>query len=151
VAEAVDFYAEYKTAKIGGNTTMVDSSGDAAVVEKSPTRQEVRRPQNGTIWCTNHPTFSGMRELWDVVGMKEGRLEGSGARYAKLQDFLEGYDGTDAVGSFEDILRTHGPGGICQHNVLWTLFSLITIPKKREMRVTDGPPCKNEFATYRLQ
>ena len=150
VKEAVELYAGHSTAIIGGNCMMVDASGDAAVVEKSPRRQGVREPERNGMWCTNHPTLDAMKEIWDVGELREGREENSRARWAKLEEFVRGYDALDAVEAFEGMLRTHGEGGICQHTVLWTIFSLVMVPARREMRVTDGPPCRSEFTAYRL-
>ena len=150
VKEATDFYGSHSTAIVGGNTLMVDASGDAAVVEKSASRQSVREPDDGVIWCTNHPILGQMKEVWDVAELKEGREENSRGRWAKLEEFMEGHRAEGAIEAFEGILRSHGRGEICQHGLLWTLLSMITIPARREMLVTDGPPCEGEFVSYRL-
>ena len=150
VQEATEFYGSHSTAKVGGNTLMVDESGDAAVVEKSPSRQAVRKPRNGNIWCTNHPTLGPMKEVWDVAEMTAGRKENSSERSAKLEYFVQDFRAEDAIESFEGTLRSHGPGWLCQHGILSTLFSMITLPARGAMLVTDGPPRESEFVSYRL-
>ena len=54
------------------------------------------------------------------------------------------------VKAFEDLLRSHGPRGICQHELMQTTLSFILLSWRWEMWATDGPPCTSDFVRHTL-
>jgi len=160
VGEAINFLKEYKLSFKGMNFMLLDNSGAIAVIEKSPFQQSIRRPDQGSnfLCCTNHfltPTMWGMMEL--STG-EEQNLEiliareiNSKARYARLLDFARKYSRRPpSERSLKKLLRSHGIGGICQHGLLTTTFSLIVSPAREEISATDTAPCNSNFVRYRF-
>ncbi len=46
------------------------------------------------------------------------------------------------------MIRSHGPGGMCQHGVMQTAWSVMMVPRSRELWLADGPPCQNPFQRF---
>ncbi len=96
VEEALDFFNRCNTALRGMNFLIVDSSGDGAVIEKSPSRQMVRKPQKGAIWCTNHFLSDEMKEVMNWEKYRDIE-ENSKGRYRKLEEFTSACSALNAV------------------------------------------------------
>jgi hypothetical protein len=73
-------------------------------------------------------------------------------RYGRLHDFAKDHAGHPVTKNLlESILWCHGPGGICQHGIMPTTWSVIMVPRTRELWLSDGPPCRYPYQRYTLQ
>ena len=155
VEEAVNLLKDIRMGRsTGENILLLDASGNAAVVEKSTTKWEVRKPKNGGICVTNHFVTNAMKDVNAIS--KEGLERYSEARFERLMHFIKTGDRIDAVKSFKEILRSHGFGGLCYHGDPWpypasTQFANIILPEQREMLVSSpmGPPCQSQFIRFK--
>ena len=52
-----------------------------------------------------------------------------------------------------DLMRTHGPGGLCQHGDedLYTVLSGVLRLRARRLSVAFGAPCAQEYIDYNLE
>jgi predicted choloylglycine hydrolase len=156
VAEAVALFQSQDMALQGMNFLVVDAAGDMAVVERSPSQCAVRRPEDGAICSTNHYAVPQMRLVERGCIGSEPDLENRLAfeintrqRYGRLYDFAKQHAGrTSLKEALEGLLKSHGPGGICQHGIMHTTLSMMMIPRRRELWATDGPSCRSTFQRY---
>jgi len=150
VDEALKLLSKYKEGfRNPFNVILVDSEGDAAVVEFSNCEMEVRKPENGGIACTNHYE-TRLAEL-EARGMAQ--VFESKTRYARLLDFIRKCNREKPIEEMMKILRSHGPGGICQHGppqALHATLAFIMVPRKRWFYVSQppGPYCLAKFIRY---
>ena len=144
---------------MGTNFLMVDANGDMAVVERSPSRCVVLHPQNGAIWATNHPVNQQVRAVEKIIAGTEPDLEralardaSSRQRYGRLSALAREHSSrpglTEAKDALESVIRSDGPGGMCQHGVMQTTWSVMMVPRSRELWLADGPPCQNPFQRF---
>ncbi|MBI4530855.1 MAG: hypothetical protein HY709_04970 [Candidatus Latescibacteria bacterium] len=156
VAEAIAFFQSQDMALQGMNFLMVDTGGSMAVVEHSPSLCAIRGPEGDAICCTNHYVEPQMRTVERGCVGSEPDLENRLAfevntrqRYGRLYDFARQHAGqANLKEALEGLLTSHGPGGICQHGIMHTTLSMMMIPRRRELWVTDGPPCRSSFQLY---
>jgi len=165
VAEAIQFCQDSPMAGKGLNIALVDETGQAAVVEKSGTKFAARsplvngdRPVPGAVvdglYCTNHflePEMQGMIPL--VIPGIPSLIDNSQKRLTNIARFFKETP-SPTVEDLVSLLKTSfEEGGLCQHTYpeMTTHYSYIVLPSKREMRVSQGIPCKDiTFSTYRL-
>jgi len=150
VSEALKLFSKYeRDFKNPLNVIVVDAEGDAAVVEFTNCRMEVRRPEDGGIACTNHYESSLAKlEARDPAAVLESK-----ARYARLVEFIRSCDRSRPIEEMKRILRSHGPGGICQHGeaqALHATLAFIMVPRRGWFYVSQppGPYCKARFVKY---
>lgn len=157
VGEAAAFLEGQPMALRGLNFLLADAGGELAVVERSPSRGAVRRPDGApAVCCTNHYLDPGMRAVERGCTGAEVDLEGVLAqeantrqRYGRLWDFARRHAGGSALRpALEDLLASHGPGGLYQHGAMCTTLSLVMDPRARRLWATDGPPCSSRFQAY---
>jgi predicted choloylglycine hydrolase len=153
VKTGIEFLAKYSMAGKGLNIFLADSKGDAAVVEKTYTKQAVRKIKDGVVWNTNHFLDEGLAEYNSKKG-EEG-LKESKARYDYLQKVLKEERVSHTIEDMKTILRNHmQPGVICKHaeseEATTTHFGAVFIPAKRKALITHGNPCENEFKEYKI-
>jgi len=149
----------------GLNIALVDGAGQAAVVEKSGTKFAVRRPLVNAetpvpgavvdgVYCANHFLDPGMQGMTPpVVPGGLNVADNSQKRLANIARFFEETP-FPTVEDMVSLLKTSfEEGGLCQHTYpeMTTHYSYIVLPSKREMRVSQGIPCKDiTFSTHRL-
>lgn len=68
-------------------------------------------------------------------------------------DFIKKCDRSKPIEEVMNILRSHGPGGICQHGppqVLCATLAFIMVPKMDWFYVSQppGPYCRAKFIKY---
>ena len=152
VEEGIQFLSKYPVLRYGFHFALVDKTGNAVVVERSPTEMYVRRAEGKTIFCTNHTATPCMRKLElsrGPVGDKN-----SDERFANLQRITSSLDFKLTLDNMKNILRNHQiPGGICQHGELemYTHRAYLAIPNECKLLVAPGSPCKHEFKEFSLQ
>lgn len=166
VAEAIDFCEDVPMAGKGLNIALVDSTGQAAVVEKSGTRCAVRYPLArgnrstvlGTVvdglYCANHflePEMQGMIPL-AIPGLPS-LTENSQKRLENVARFFQKTP-SPGVRELISLLNTSiEEGGLCQdiYPELTTHYSYLVLPLKREIRIGQGTPCHEfTFSSHRL-
>jgi hypothetical protein len=149
VEEAARLALERDAINYGNNILLADESGGMAVVERSVTRQALRRraDDSPTLFATNH---SLAPELEEVLGGGEVLLSNSRERFEHLLNLTP----PDSLPGLQNLFRDHTqPGGFCQHGQgnLHTIAALIVAPRLRQMWVAHGAPCRNQFLSISLE
>lgn len=132
----------------GNNIGLVDASGKVAMVEKSSDRMAVSMGNSVTMYRTNHFMSEEMRKF------NRGMFyENSVERIKRLNKLLQKYSFKNAYNKIHSVLRSHGTGGICQHNKsgLDTLAAGVINPKKRWIELCPEKPCRYGFKRYKLK
>ena len=138
----------------GLNIAVLDRNGEGVILERSGTKQAVRRSERGIVFCTNHfvsEEMQGMIPL-SVPGVS-GLRENSEGRFRRLGSAFAHQEPPYPVSLLKRLLSSHeDEGGVCQHVSIQmtTHYAFLLYPEKREMWITDGPPCENEFVRYTL-
>jgi predicted choloylglycine hydrolase len=127
------------------NYLLADKDGSMAVVEASPDKVRVRRPEEGNsfIVCTNHFLHP---EMLEMENQKE-RCWDSMPRYTTIYNILKQQDGKIDVKIAEKILSNHS-GYVCSHqkNIkLGTLWSVIATLKNLQIFRAEGNPCRAKY------
>jgi len=160
VKEAVDFLAEHPPVTAGFHFALVDQSGDAAIVERSPIEQNVRLSKGEPIFCTNHTATPYMRAKEKSRGL-EGDLN-SDSRYANLKNLTSAPRFEQSLNSIKAVLTYHHEkGGICQHGdpdykgekIYYPMFThraFINIIASRTLLLANGTPCTAKFMEFKL-
>ena len=134
-------------------------TGEAVVIERSPTRLEVRRldPAQGWLALTNHarsPAFAG-----DARNDHLERYLTSGARLARLEELLAARAGTlDPAGALALLRDKRGPGdqplGLGNRNALDAIIathSVVLDATNLVLWVGVGPHLLGKFVAFDLQ
>ncbi|MFB3905210.1 MAG: C45 family autoproteolytic acyltransferase/hydrolase [Acidobacteriota bacterium] len=151
VEEAIRFVERHPVIRSGFQFALVDRKGNSALIERSPTKQNVVRTEGVALFCTNHCATPAMRELELSRGAVGDR--NSDERYANLQRITSAPDFKPTLENLKAIIRSHRvPGGICQHGELemHTRRAYICRPAEGKFMVTAGPACSNEFQEFSL-
>ncbi len=161
VKEAVDYLAAHQPLSAGFHFALVDESGNAAIVERSPIDQNVRWSRGEAIFCTNHTATPWVRALEKSRGPEGDR--NSDARYSNLMKLTSAGNFVFSLDSMKQILRFHDPvGGICQHGdpeykgekrefyPMITQRAFINMAGSRKLLVTNGNQCQNDFLEFNL-
>ena len=161
VQEAVKFLADHPPLSAGFLFALVDESGNAAIVERSPLKQNVIWSKGEVIFCTNHTASPSMRKLEKSRGEKGDR--NSDSRYKNLVKLTGTNEFKFTLESLIKILKFHDiAGGICQHGdpeykgekqafyPMITLRAFINIVSEKRLLVSNGNPCTNEYYDFGL-
>ena len=100
-----------------------------------------------------------MRAVENIIAGTEPDLEralardaSSRQRYGRLSALAREHSSrpglTEAKDALESVIRSDGPGGMCQHGVMQTTWSVMMVPRSRELWLADGPPCQNPFQRF---
>jgi predicted choloylglycine hydrolase len=159
VNQAVEYLANHPLLTAGFHYALVDKSGNAAVVEKSPTVQNVRWSKGKVIFCTNHCATPFMRKKEKSRGPDGDR--NSDMRFDNMKKFTSDKDIEFSFDSLKTILTSHDKnGGICQHGdpeyrgeksifyPLYTQRAFINIVHSGKLLITNGCQCQNEFLEF---
>ncbi|GAB4548908.1 MAG: C45 family autoproteolytic acyltransferase/hydolase [Anaerolineae bacterium] len=138
------------------NFLMAQPPDRVANVEAAPKKASILSPQNGRLVHTNH--FLDPRAL-DVVEPPREPSSSTCHRLERLHALL-GSRHPLAVEDIQDYLRDHQgyPHSICCHedtdlppgNRYLTVTSAVIDLDRRELNISDGPPCHNEYQRVRL-
>jgi len=129
------------------NYLLADKGGNMAVVEASPDKVRVRRPEEGNkfIVCTNQFMLP---EMLEMENQKE-RPPDSMPRYTIIYDAIKQRSGRIDVKTAQKILSDHA-GYVCSHEEsiqLGTLWSVIATLKKPKILMAEGHPCRTKYKT----
>jgi len=161
VKEAVEFLAAHPPLSAGFHFALVDASGNAAIVERSPIDQNVRWSKGEAIFCTNHAATPSVRALEKSRGPEGDR--NSDARFENLKTLTSNANVEFSLGSMKEILKFHDiTGSICQHGdpeykgeqrlfyPMFTQRAFINIVKSGTLLVANGKPCQTSFMEFLL-
>lgn len=147
VPSAIALLSTIKLMGKGVNIGLADNKGNAAMVEKSSCYQATSMGRRITMFRTNHYLS---QELGKLSGHRA--TENSKERMRRLEGMLEGFTFDDAYGVLSSILKTHGTGGLCQHDRegLETWMSLVLSPDEGWVEVCGEKPCRHPYKRYHI-
>ena len=130
------------------NYLLADKDSNMVVVEASPSRVRVRRPEDGDtfIVCTNHFLHPEMLEMEDQKERTRTEWD-SVPRYTTIYNVLKQHCGKIDTKTARKILSNHN-GYVCSHqkNIqLGTLWSVIATLKKLQIFRAEGRPCRAKY------
>lgn len=153
VPEAVALVQELAPIKHGYNFVFTDRQGQAAIVERSPTRSAVRYLENRGLYCANTFHSPVMQEVMaDVPDTRQNSQD----RWQNFERFAADPGWLWDMDGLQQVLRDHTrPGGACQHGRpdqagLYSAHSYIMIPDQNQLLVTDGLPCRQPYLPLRV-
>lgn len=127
------------------NFLVADRGANMAVVEVSPDRIRIRRPEGDDdfIVCTNHFVHPEMAKMEDV----KARCWDSMPRYTTIYNALKQNKGKINVEAAKKVLSNHS-GYVCSHQEkikLGTLWSIAITLKEPQVFRAEGHPCRTKF------
>lgn len=137
-----------------GNHVIGDSEGFAVDLEATPGEVFVVRPESDIIAHANHFVSPGAAAK--VTDVYVGRSPSSLYRDVRVRDAMVARHGAITVDDIKDALRDHfgHPQSVCAHvgetNTL-SVSSHVADLTALTMSITSGPPCENEYRTFRLE
>ncbi len=149
VPDAVELMRGVSPINHGYNFALSDREGRAAIVERSPTRCEVRHLDDKVLACTNMYCASTTRLV--MAESSHGLIENSRRRADRLAQITAGAGWSRDLDGLQAMLRDHArPGGACQHAEtgqadLYSSRSYIMVPSQRQLLVADGLPCRHPY------
>jgi predicted choloylglycine hydrolase len=146
-AEAVRILSEAKLTS-ANNFLIADKTGELAVVETSPTRSRVRKPEVGQnfVVCTNHFVHPDMQEIENTEERKRSNWD-TLPRYAQISNALRSAGEICNLKDVQKILSDH-TGYVCSHQhkiKLGTLWSLAASLEQPRILRAEGHPCRAGF------
>ncbi len=146
--DAVKFLREIRFMAHPFNLIIGDEKGDLVCVERDVGAMAVRKPERGSVFCSN---------IWYEKGMSERcrptpeSRQNSENRYNNLTRLSR--EAPHSIDRLKDILRDHSdPGAICQHGNagMYTSFAYLVVPNERKLLFTYGPACRERFRIAKL-
>jgi predicted choloylglycine hydrolase len=127
---------------------LADREGNMTVVEASPERVRVRRPENDNnfIVCTNHFVHPEMQVMEDQKERSASNWD-TIPRYTTICDALKHLKGKIDVESAKKILANHS-GYVCSHQEkikLGTIWSIIATLEQPQLFRAEGHPCRTKY------
>jgi predicted choloylglycine hydrolase len=148
VSEAVALLKEMAPVMHGYNFVFTDSGGNAAVVERSPTKYAVRYIEGRALYCSN--SFR-TQTLQAVMADMPEITQNSNDRWYHFEQIAGDKSWMWDIDGLQATLRDHSkPGGACQHASigqagLYSAHSYIMIPAQNQLIVSDGLPCRHPY------
>lgn len=127
------------------NYLLADPSGDIAVVQVSPGKTRIRRPDagDGFLIATNHFVDPEMQDR----EAPEKRDPDSVQRYLAISERIRDRDGVVGPAEAQRILSDHA-GAVCSHHddqQLGTLWSVVADLGKLQVFRAEGHPCSVQY------
>jgi len=131
------------------------NDGEAAIIEKTPTKTELYRTTNNHIVCSNHFQSDGFQT--DKANMTHKVESSSNYRFERMNQLL-GQNYPITLGETSTILRDHygmdgkkiGIGNEDAINQLLAHHSIIFMPEKRLVWISANPVPYNDYVAYDL-
>jgi len=145
VKEAIDTIGRLPIATTQ-NIILADRGGDMAVVESSPRKLVIRRPQYGETWLVSANHFVSM-EMQDEHSNPERNWYRSCDRYATVQTAFSSV-GANKDSSWAQNLLSGKMGFICQYDKEMnfdTLWSALYNVSELKVLCAEGNPSKTRF------
>jgi predicted choloylglycine hydrolase len=130
------------------NYLLADRTGDLAVVEASPDKSRVRRPEEGNnfIVCTNHFVHPEMQDMENQQERQKSNWD-TLPRYATICNAIKEQKGRISIDDSQKILANH-TGYVCSHQQkikLGTIWSIAATLKQPQILRAEGHPCRTKF------
>jgi predicted choloylglycine hydrolase len=127
---------------------LADKEGNMAVVEYSPDKTRVRRPEEGNDFtvCTNHFVHPEMQEMEDLKE-RSGCNWDSLARCSTISAMLKERSREVDIKHAQKILANHS-GYVCSHQnkiMLGTIWSVTASLGQLQIFRAEGHPCKTKY------
>lgn len=137
-----------------GNHVVADAAGFAVDLEASPAEVFPLVPDAGLISHSNHFLSVGARSR--LTDIQLGRSPSTLYRNLRVEGALRPKTGSIGVTDIQAALSDHfgHPQSVCAHardtNTM-TVASHIADLTARTMTISSGPPCENDYRTFRLE
>jgi hypothetical protein len=160
VSSAVDYLRQVR--QLGdGTLTLIDQSGDMAVVEANHATRSAMLPENDFVVSTNHYRSPQMRDCW--VDRYPPELRGnSHNRHARVVTALGAARGRVDAAWARSLMADHGGAlltdahrsrhAICRHSEVdtrsITISTALFLPRERTLLFANGQPCRTPFQAW---
>lgn len=151
VNEAIDAVRSVKRAS-SRNLMMLDTKGNAANLETTPTRDAVLQPEDGVLAHSNHYISN---DLVDEERQTDEYMVNTCARLKRMKNLLKDNHGQLDVEVMTSILRDREgyPHTLCRELTdsdtdTITFASVIARPSEGKLWIAMGPPNKYEYKCY---
>jgi len=130
------------------NYLLADKTGDLAVVEASPDKNRVRRPEDGNnfIVCTNHFVHPEMQDMENPQERQKSNWD-TLPRYTTICSAIKEQKRRISINDAQKILANH-TGYVCSHQQkvkLGTIWSVAATLKQPQISRAEGHPCRAKF------
>ena len=130
------------------NYLLADKTGDLAVVEASPDKNRVRRPEDGNnfIVCTNHFVHPEMQDMENPQERQKSNWD-TLPRYTTICGAIKEQKRRISINDAQKILANH-TGYVCSHQQkvkLGTIWSVAATLKQPQISRAEGHPCRAKF------
>lgn len=123
------------------NYVLADDLGNFINLEATATNFAELHEQDDYLVHTNHHVLLPEMEARDL-----DRLDASRLRREHASRFCRENHGSINLQSLADVLRSHGPGGLCRHeHDVKTVFGVLIAPEHRRLWYRKGSPCTGAF------
>jgi len=139
------------------NCLIAHRDGAAMDFEMAPQVLDFLYPEKGVLVHTNHFTSERLKPLDDTLSQFPDSL----LRFGRARQKLMGRAGQISVADFQEIFRDHFnyPDAICRHpdprdpelEHVQTVASIIMNLTTKEVHISHGPPCQNEYQTLKFK
>jgi hypothetical protein len=157
--EAVDFITSLPPvcpATGGYQMNIIDARGEMAVVDKTGPHCVVRQCEKDMNFTSNFSLNEGL-EKWRTEGADPGASYDCRMRGRNIQAAYEKLNArVPPVQWLEELFRSHDERGpLCGHGdeasaERYSRLHFIYYPRQRRMRLTNGPPCMNEYRIFSI-
>jgi isopenicillin-N N-acyltransferase like protein len=137
-----------------GNHVVADAVGFAVDLEATPSDVFSLVPEAGILTHSNHFISVGAQSR--LTDIQLGRSPSTLYRNVRVEEALRSKAGSIDIEDIKAALRDHfgHPRSVCAHsgdtNTI-TVASHIADLTTRTMTISSGPPCENDYRTFRLE
>jgi len=133
----------------GFNIAVVDRAGRTVVIEAAVPLIQARAWNAPFVYSTNHYNLPALQQS-DMRAPQNKMV--SIRRYGYLQ-WIDACHRPTRLADVKTILASHEPWAPCRHggaHISHTEWSMIALPQKNKIMVTDGPPCRTAYQEFSL-
>jgi hypothetical protein len=124
------------------NNIVADARGRVVGLEASARQHRVLTPVDGVLAHTNHFLF-----LTGVEARTGDNIANSRRRMARISASVSRATTDDELLA---LMASHGEGGLCRHGQTETRFSVLFRPRRRDMLLGIGSPCRTRYRTVSM-
>jgi len=136
----------------GAHFLVADQDGDIVSIETTARRHHVFHPEGNALGHTNHYLSPWLKEHEYI---RSGSIGSSIARHTALRRYFQQHGERLTVDSLMELTRNHTsyPRSICAHGGAHeamgargrTVSAIVQVPVDRQMYITQGCACENEY------